>query len=147
MVHREWLMDKLFHPALWNGCNYLSMLGLKIKRLKGSQIQKWSIIHHIPTTYNTRHVRFEFDSQIAIKDLINQQWNLNWNSGLMNSIDLRSIRWNQGNWSVLAVSHHLDQLLPSWRKLSASPSLNELMSSWAEIRYLWLWGTDRKHAE
>ena len=27
-------MDKLFHPILYNGCNYLSMLGLKLNHVK-----------------------------------------------------------------------------------------------------------------
>ena len=26
-------MDKLFHPTLYNGCNYLSMLGLKVNHV------------------------------------------------------------------------------------------------------------------
>ena len=43
-LHRWSLgMDKLFHPTHYNGCNYLSMLGLKLIHV--SKRGHWSSIH------------------------------------------------------------------------------------------------------
>ena len=45
-LHRWSLgMDKLFHPTLHKGCNYLSMLGLKLIQVskKGSRCDRWRL--------------------------------------------------------------------------------------------------------
>ena len=41
-------MDKLFHPTYHNGCNYLSMLGLKLNHV--SKSGHWKMIRLIVTT-------------------------------------------------------------------------------------------------
>ena len=43
-------MDKLFHPVLYNGCNYLSMLGLKLIHV--SKRGHWYAVNALKLTKN-----------------------------------------------------------------------------------------------
>ena len=38
-------LDKQFHPTLYNGCNYLSMVGLKIKHVSKMGVQAPGSLH------------------------------------------------------------------------------------------------------
>ena len=54
-LHRWSLgMDKYFHPTLYNGCNYLSMLGLKLNHVSkwGSKSAKWDNFDWTRATLN-----------------------------------------------------------------------------------------------
>ena len=63
-------MDKYFHPTLYNGCNYLSMLGLKLIHVrKRGHRPHWAVIHQCTMLSWKCHAHMLFSST-ALAELI-----------------------------------------------------------------------------
>ena len=120
-------MDKLFHPTVYNGCNYLSMLGLMLNPVSKSGPQKishtasspwvswpvpfWSSIEKKMTYHQTSDIKQTKFRTLDVSHLIllsSCLWPIHWSQVLSWEWRCRSNaeRWSNYIWVINNFSTH-----------------------------------------
>ena len=115
-------MDKWFHPTVYNGCNYLSMLGLKLNHVsKSGHWQHMQVIDLEHWTYSTGEFpRVNLAAPIS-GSCISRSGMRNWHRWVASRIDENRkvlTTWN-GRWNYVSMcSWTIYQLHSVWWKIS-----------------------------